>query len=74
MYPQEDGTTRLVTRNRVRYPNLAVRLGMLVLDPAASVMVRRWLIVLKERAEQLQREREDAAGEAAAPAGAPRQG
>ncbi|HEX6030836.1 MAG TPA: hypothetical protein VFY90_05340 [Tepidiformaceae bacterium] len=64
MFPQPDGSTRLVTRNRGGFPaSLGWRFWMFWLDIAAFVMVRRWLIVLKGRAETLHREREYAAAE-----------
>lgn len=61
LYP-ENGDTRLVTRVRVcsgRMPG--GRLSMAALDFATFVMVRRWLQVLKDRAESLVPERESSA-------------
>jgi hypothetical protein len=48
-----DGSTRLISRNRFRLPSLAARLGMLPLEPASLVMERRMLLGIKERAERL---------------------
>jgi hypothetical protein len=57
-YPMDGEHTRLVTRNRARMKGLwgspLFRFGM---DLAAFIMVRRWLIVLKGRAEKLARQR-----------------
>jgi hypothetical protein len=57
LYPQPDGTTRLITRNRGRITGWLAAPMVFVIDLAAFVMVRRWLIVLKGRAENLARER-----------------
>ncbi|MCB9486646.1 MAG: SRPBCC family protein [Dehalococcoidia bacterium] len=52
--PLPGGRTRLITRNRVQPPpGLGNRIGAMVIDIAAFVMVRRWLKVLKERGEGL---------------------
>lgn len=55
LYPADDGTTRLVTRNwgGGLGGNWKGRIGMFVMDLAAFIMVRRWLVVLKGRAEGL---------------------
>jgi hypothetical protein len=53
MYPQADGTTRLVTRNRANWQGTGARIGMVAMDIASFIMVRRWLQVLKQRAETL---------------------
>jgi len=37
------GSTRLISRNRFRLPTLAVRLGMLPVEPASLVMERKML-------------------------------
>lgn len=57
LYPQSDGTTRLVTRNTGDWgDSWAGRLMLVPMDLAAFIMVRRWLQVLKGRAEQLHRQ------------------
>lgn len=65
LYPTNDGQTRLVTRNMGSGLGRGVRGRVLlfVVDVAAFIMVRRWLQVLKGRAEQLywQQPVEDAA-------------
>jgi hypothetical protein len=54
LYPQADGTTRLVTRNTGDWgDSWAGRLMLIPMDLAAFIMVRRWLQVLKARAEGL---------------------
>lgn len=58
MEPIDEAHTRLITRNRGRVTETPLaRLGLLAMDIAAFIMVRRWLIVLKERAEALHAER-----------------
>ena len=55
LYPTGDGQTRLVTRNTGSGMShaFAKRLMFLGVDLAAFIMVRRWLKVLKGRAEKL---------------------
>ena len=58
----EDGTTRLVSRNRIAMPGASrpSRLfTMLFMEPGSLVMERRMLRGIKERAERLARERAD---------------
>lgn len=56
--PIDDARTRLITRSRGHYKRTPFsRLFMMAMDMVAFVMTRRWLIVLKERAEQLNLER-----------------
>ena len=50
---ERDGVTRLISRNRFRLPSLAVRLGMLPLEPASLVMEHKMLRGIKQRAERL---------------------
>ncbi len=52
-----NGTTRLISRNRFRLPNLAARLGMLPMEPGSLIMERKMLLGIKERAERLVSER-----------------
>ena len=40
---EQDGTTRLISRNRFRLPTLAARIGMLPMEPASLVMERKML-------------------------------
>lgn len=50
---EQDGRTRLVSRNRFRLPTLKDRLGMIPMEPASLVMERKMLRGIKERAERL---------------------
>lgn len=50
---EQDGRTRLISRNRFRLPTLGARLGMLAMEPGSLVMERRMLLGIKERAERL---------------------
>ena len=50
---EEDGHTRLISRNRFRLPRLRDRLGMLPMEPGSLVMERKMLRGIKERAERL---------------------
>ncbi|HMO55294.1 MAG TPA: hypothetical protein PJ994_12370 [Tepidiformaceae bacterium] len=61
LYPQEDGTTRLVTRNTGEWgKGWQAQIMAGVGDLAAFIMVHRWLHVLKQRAEHLHHDRETA--------------
>ena len=55
----EDGHTRLISRNRIATPGAwPTRLfGMLVMEPGSLIMERKMLLGIKERAEDLARER-----------------
>lgn len=62
LYPQPDGTTRLVTRNTGEWgKGWKAALVLNVIDLAAFVMTHRWLNVLKQRAEHLQHKRGETA-------------
>ncbi len=50
---EENGRTRLLSRNRFRLPTLATRLAMLPMEPGSLVMERRMLLGIRERAERL---------------------
>lgn len=52
---EEDGKTRLVSRNRISTTDASVRerLGMLVMEPGSLVMERKMLRGIKRRAERL---------------------
>jgi hypothetical protein len=56
---EQDGTTRLISRNRFRLPTLAARIGMLPMEPGSLVMERRMLHGIKDRAERLPSETSD---------------
>jgi hypothetical protein len=50
----EDGSTRLISRNRIAMGGAAAgqRLGMLVMEPGSLVMERKMLRGIKQRAER----------------------
>ena len=50
----EDGSTRLISRNRISIKGAAAgqRLGMLVMEPGSLIMERKMLRGIKERAER----------------------
>jgi hypothetical protein len=50
---EEQGRTRLLSRNRFRLPRLRDRIGMLPMEPGSLVMERKMLRGIKERAERL---------------------
>jgi hypothetical protein len=50
---EEDGRTRLISRNRFRLPTLPAWIAMLPMEPASLVMERKMLRGIKRRAEQL---------------------
>lgn len=52
---EEDGRTRLISRNRFRLPNVQARLGILPMEPGSLVMERKMLLGIKQRAERLAR-------------------
>jgi hypothetical protein len=54
----ENGSTRLISRNRFRLPTLAARIGMLPMEPGSLLMERKMLRGIKERAERLDRQRQ----------------
>ena len=55
----EDGSTRLISRNRITMKGAAAgqRLGMLVMEPGSLVMERKMLLGIKQRAERSLRQR-----------------
>jgi hypothetical protein len=50
---EQDGSTRLISRNRFRLPTIAARIGMLPMEPGSLLMERKMLRGIKERAERL---------------------
>jgi hypothetical protein len=50
---EQDGTTRLISRNRFRLPTLVARIGMWPMEPGSLVMERKMLREIKWRAERL---------------------
>jgi hypothetical protein len=49
----QDGKTRLISRNRFRLPTLKDKLGMIPMEPGSLVMERKMLGGIKQRAERL---------------------
>jgi hypothetical protein len=61
LYPQADGTTRLVSRNRLNGRGPLFWIGMRgVMEPGSLVMERKMLLGIRERAERLARSRRTA--------------
>ena len=57
LYPQPDGTTRLISRNRIKPTNALAWAGMIgFMEPGSLVMERKMLMGIKERAERLARD------------------
>src|ERR671910_1305210 len=50
---EQNGRTRLISRNRFRLPKLKDRIGMIPMEPASLVMERKMLQGIKQRAERL---------------------
>jgi hypothetical protein len=50
---EQDGRTRLISRNRFRLPRLRDRIGMIPMEPGSLVMERKMLYGIKRRAENL---------------------
>jgi hypothetical protein len=50
---EQDGSTRLISRNRFRLPTIFARIAMLPMEPASLVMERKMLRGIKRRAEHL---------------------
>ena len=57
---EQDGRTRLISRNRFRLPSLTAEIGMLPMEPASLVMERKMLHGIKQRAERLAAEGREA--------------
>jgi hypothetical protein len=56
---EQDGGTRLISRNRFRLPTLTAKIGMVPMEPASLVMERKMLRGIKRRAERLATEEEE---------------
>jgi hypothetical protein len=50
---EQDGSTRLISRNRFRLPKLKDKIGMIPMEPGSLVMERKMLLRIKQRAERL---------------------
>jgi hypothetical protein len=62
---EQDGRTRLISRNRFRLPSLTARIGMLPMEPASLLMERKMLHGIKQRAEILAAQQQSGAGDVA---------
>lgn len=56
---EQDGRTRLISRNRFRLPTLTAKIGMVPMEPASLVMERKMLRGIKRRAQRLATEEEE---------------
>ena len=56
---EQDGRTRLISRNRFRLPTLTAKIGMVPMEPASLVMERKMLRGIKRRAERLATEEKE---------------
>jgi hypothetical protein len=59
---EQDGRTRLISRNRFRLPKLKDKIGMFPMEPGSLFMERKMLVGIKQRAERLAAEQKAAAG------------
>ncbi len=50
---EDQGQTRLISRNRFRLSSLAAKIGMIPMEPASLLMERKMLRGIKQRAERL---------------------
>ena len=57
---EQDGTTRLISRNRFRLPGLKAKVGMIPMEPGSLLMERKMLQGIKKRAEKLAKQKESA--------------
>jgi hypothetical protein len=58
---EQDGKTRLLSRNRFRLPKLKDKIGMIPMEPGSLIMERKMLLGIKQRAERLAAERKETA-------------
>jgi hypothetical protein len=56
---EQDGRTRLISRNRFRLPKLKDKIGMIPMVPGSLVMERKMLLGIKQRAERLAAEEKE---------------
>jgi hypothetical protein len=59
MLEEQDGSTRLMSRNRFRLPKLKDKIGMILMEPGSLVMERKMLHGIKQRAERLAAEQKE---------------
>jgi hypothetical protein len=56
---EQDGETRLISRNRFRLRTLKDKLGMIPMEPGSLIMERKMLQGIKQRAEKLASEQKE---------------
>jgi hypothetical protein len=56
---EQDGSTRLISRNRFRLRKLKDKIGMIPMEPGSLVMERKMLLGIKQRAERLAAEEKE---------------
>ena len=56
---EQDGGTRLISRNRFRLHKLKDKIGMIPMEPGSLIMERKMLHGIKQRAEQLAAEQKE---------------
>jgi hypothetical protein len=56
---EEDGRTRLLSRNRFRLPKLKDKIGLIPMEPGSLIMERKMLYGIKRRAERLAAEQRE---------------
>ena len=56
---EQDGRTRLISRNRFRLPTLTAKIGIVPMEPASLAMERKMLRGIKRRAERLAAEEKE---------------
>jgi hypothetical protein len=56
---EQEGRTRLISRNRFRLPKLKDKIGMIPMEPGSLVMERKMLLGIKRRAERLAAEEKE---------------
>jgi hypothetical protein len=58
---EQDGRTRVISRNRFRLPRLRDKLRMIPMEPGSLVMERKMLCGIKQRAEELASQQRESA-------------
>jgi hypothetical protein len=56
---EQEGSTRLISRNRFRLPRLKDKIGMIPMEPSSLIMERKMLYGIKQRAERLAAEEKE---------------
>jgi hypothetical protein len=56
---EEDGSTRLISRNRFRLPTLKDKIAMIPMEPGSLIIERKMLLGIKQRAERLAAEQKE---------------